>query len=499
MSLECTYKDIDRCKSAFYKSDDCMCDTSIIVPDSMSDIIKIVSVKATPLITQTKAVSGRIEITGQVRFNVIYISENENCRIASLCSNAEFSHFISSSDINENSVVIVHGECVNESFTMLNSRKIKVGALLRFFADTYSVSRSKVLTNAEGCEMKHSEITLPSYKVICSKNIVVSATSDIPAGKNAINSILKQNVSILDSDYKILNNKIVVKGNLSLNVLYDGDGLQSASVNTPFTEIAEIEGLSPSLEAYVNITVADWDIKPDTDLSGDYKMLDSTVVLNINVLAYTPQQISYVSDMFLPHSSLNYEQVTIDALCDNTCFSEEEFVKDAITLSPQSPPIVKVLDFDAKLCDVTLSNDSVTLTAEISVIYQTDESSQITSYSAKIPVTHRISSDIPQRVKAAIKHSGYAILSDNALDVRLSILFDMYRNKTTDFTHYTFCEETESTLEKRPSILVSCVGSNDTLWSLAKKYNIPLAHLALSNAIDENSNLTVGEKLIIPR
>lgn len=499
MSLECTYKDVDWCKNSFYKSGDCLCDTSIIVPDSMSDVIKIVSVKATPLLTQSKAVSGRIEITGVVRFNVIYISEDEKCRIASLCSNTEFSHIISSPDITEASIVIVHPECVSESFTMLNSRKIKVSALLRFSADTYFISRTKVLTNASNCEMQFSDFSLPSYKVICSKNIVVSATSDIPAGKNAIGSILKQSVSLLDGDYKILNNKIVVKGNLSLNVLYDGDGLQSICVSSPFTEIAEIEGLSPSLDASVNISVADWDIKPDTDLSGEFKMLDSTVVLTVTVLAYTLQNISCVSDIFLPHSSLNCESASFNVLCDNIKFSEEEFVKDTISLPPQSPPIVKILDFDAKLCDLSLSNDSVTLNAELSIVYQTDESSQIGTYSAKIPITHRLSSDAPQRVKASIKHTGYAILSDNSLDVRLSITFECYLNKTTQFNHYTFCEETECEIEKRPSVLVSCVGCDDTLWSLSKKYNIPVSHLAFSNALDETATLTVGEKLIIPR
>ncbi len=500
MSLDCLYKEIEWCSKSFYKSDDCLCDTSIIVPDSMSDIIKIISVKATPLITDTKSTAGRIEITGQIRFNVLYISEDEKSRVCALCSTIPFSHVLTNNNITETDIPLVNCNSATSSYTLINSRKIKVSALLKFSADTYSINRTKILSEAPGAEVKCETVSVPAYRVICSKNIVVTANADLPAGKNAIGKILKQSAHIIDSDFKILNNKAVVKGNISLCILYDGDGINDAIVTIPFTEVAEAEGLSTALDANVHISVVDWDIKPDTDLSGDYKMLDATVVLRVSVLAYTPQSFPVINDIFLPGHSLNTEKNKLKALSGVCVYNEEEFVKDAITLPSQAPSLVRVIDFDVALCDTVISDSGLSLTADISIIYITDDSaSPINTYCAKIPVTHQFASCTPQNVKATVKHTGYAIISDNSLDVRLGINFELHCTETVELTHFTQCEATECEKKKRASILVSFVNAGDSLWDIAKKYNIPLSLLASANALDENSALTVGEKLIIPR
>ncbi|MBQ7876166.1 MAG: DUF3794 domain-containing protein [Clostridia bacterium] len=500
MSLDCLYKDIEWCSNSFYKSDDCLCDTSIIVPDSMSDIIKIISVKATPLITDTKSTVGRIEITGQVRFNVLYISEDEKSRICTLCSTIPFSHVLTSNSITQDDIPLVNCNSVASSFTLINSRKIKVSALLKFSADTYTINRTKVLSEAPSAETRCETVSVPSYKVICSKNIVVTSNADLPAGKSAIGKILKQSAHIIDSDFKLLNNKVVVKGNIALCLLYDGDGISDATVTVPFTEVCEAEGLSPALDAHVHISIADWDIKPDTDLSGDYKMLDATTVLKVSVLAYTPQSFPVISDIFLPHHSLNTEKSTVKALSRVCVYNEEEFVKDTVTLPSQSPSLIRVIDFDVSLCDTVISDNSLSLTAEVSITYITDDTaSPIGTYCAKIPVTHQFASCTPQRVNATAKHTGYAIVSDNSIDVRLGINFELFCSEMVEFTHFTHCEATECENKKRASVLVSFVNSGDSLWDIAKKYNIPLSLLASANALDENAVLTVGEKLIIPR
>lgn len=500
MSIECLYKDIDWCKSAFYKSDNCLCDTSIIVPDSMSDIIKIVSVKALPLITETKSVSGQIEITGQVRFNVLYISEDDKSRICSLSQTAPFSHSITNPAIGENDIVLSSADSVTPAFTLLNSRKVKLSALIKFSADTYSVTRTRVLSRADNAETLTRDVSIPSYKVICSKNIVVTSNANIPAGKGAINKILKENAQITDSDYKILNNKLVVKGNILLSVLYDGESITDCSVSVPFTEVVEAEGLTPSLNAHVHISVADSDIKPDTDLSGEFKMLDATLVLNVRILAYTIQEFPLISDIFSPGFTLSTEQSTLNALSEAGVCCEEEFLKETVSLPSPMPSLVRITDFDVTVCDMEINNTAITLTAEVFIIYITDDaSSPLNTYSVKIPLTHRITSCTPNRVKASVKHTGYALISDNTIDIRIGFNFELGFSKSCELTYYTSCETTQSKSENRASILVSCVNDGDSLWSIAKKYNIPLSHLAASNALDEASTLTVGKKLIIPR
>lgn len=54
------------------------------------------------------------------------------------------------------------------------------------------------------------------------------------------------------------------------------------------------------------------------------------------------------------------------------------------------------------------------------------------------------------------------------------------------------------TLPKPPSGKVHFVAKGDSLWKIAKQYNIPLSDLLQANAINRDSILSIGQEIIIP-
>lgn len=500
MALECSYKDIEWCNSTFHKSDECYCDGNIIVPDSMEDIAKILSVKAYPSITDTRTEAGRIALSGQVRFNVLYIGE-ESSRICSLTITSPFSHVINAPNVTDDNISTASVDCFTTTHSLINSRRMKATASIRFCATSYKNSRMKALCDASGAQTVKKETSLSAAKVICTKNIVVTASSDLPAGKEAIETILRHDAHIADSDFKILNNKAIVKGNILASILYlSGDNIIDASVTVPFTEVVEAEGLAPSYETTLNLAVSDCSIKPDTDLSGDYKMLDCDFVLTAQILSFTKETVTTVSDLYLPGGSIKTDSGSLSATTLAADMHEEEFFKDTITLPSDLPALYRIVALDHNLTDFTLSDSTLSATAEITILYLSGENrTSVNTYTAKVPVTHQFASHSPIKATSKLKHIGYAITGEKSLEVRLGIDFAFSEAASSDFNVFTLCEEAPYTPEKRPSIVVSFVSPGDTLWDIAKKYNIAVSHLASANALDENALLTVGEKLIIPR
>lgn len=500
MSLDYSYKDIEWCQGVFHKSDECFCDCNIIVPDSMDDIAKIISIKALPAVSDTKCENGKISVNGQVKITLLYIGENENGKIFTLTVSQPFSHIITAPDITDGFLSLVNPCSCNINYSLVNSRRLKASAAIRFSAASYKNNRAKALTAVTGAEYLSTEKSLISARCICSKSIIVTDTVDIGAGKAAISTLLKNNVRISDCDFKPLNNKVIVKGNLSVSLLYCAeDTLSDATVTIPFTEVLEAEGVSPSCITNVSLNVADCEIRPDTDLSGEYRMLDVNVVLSACITAFVQDTVNAVTDLYLPGGALSTTTVPINIQNLLSEQKEDEFFKETITLPPTAPTILRIVDIECRIGEMSVSGSSASGNAELTVMYLSNDNSSVNTYTARIPLSHTFASDSAVNLHCDINHIGYAITGDNALEVRLNVRFVSLCNDCENVSIISECTEESYTPPHRSSVIVSFVNEGDSLWSIAKKHNIALSHLASANAIDPNAVLTVGEKLIIPR
>ncbi len=500
MSLDYSYKDIEWCQGLFHKSDECFCDANIIVPDSMDDIAKTICVKAIPSVSDSKCENGKITVNGQVKITLLYIGENESGKIFTLSTSQPFSHVINAPEVTGEHLSLVTVCCCSVNHSLVNSRRLKLTASLRFLASSYKNNRAKILGNVTGAEFISGEKSFICARTICTKSIIITDNIDIGAGKAPITTILKHNVRIADSDFKPLNNKVIAKGNIALSLLYSSEGtLSDAAVTIPFTEVLEAEGVSPSAITKVSPFVADCEIRPDTDLSGEYKMLEVNIVLTCHITAFTKEKVTAVTDLYLPGGALNKTVLPVTITDSIEEITQEEFFKDSITLPPTLPPISRIVDIECHIGDTTLSAPVASANAEITLLYLSPATSSLNTYTAKIPLTHNCALENVKNPRFTLNHIGYAITGDNALEVRLSANFTAICDKAEQIDIINDCVEEKYTPPHRSSVIVSFVNPGDSLWSIAKKYNIPLSSLASANAIDKNAILTVGEKLIIPR
>ena len=495
MNFDCAYKNIDYYHSKFYSVEDCMCDTSLIVPDTKSDIVKILSVTATPSVSDTKAENGRITISGQVKFTILYIGED--AKICSVNTVAPFSHLLSV-NMGENAIPFASITAFNAEHTLVNSRKIKVSSLIKLCVTVYEAQRKNVLTSASGAQIKFRDATFYSLASICRKNIPITESADIPGIRGEIKNLLKCCGAVSDFDYKILNNKAIIKGNILFTALYEAEDMQTATISIPFTEVFEAEGLAPDNETKINIFVSDCDVVCDTDLSGEYKMLDISLILTADVISCKKEELSVIEDIFLPRGKLKTENCTVPhrAMCQTT--EEEKFVKETLTISTSQTDIEKILSTDVCICPVNCEGNIINASALVTIVYQASDSS-VNCHSVKIPISHKTGCSHIKTLSARVKHVGYVIASPTSVELRLSIDFSITCSNSEDITLYTLCEKCEYTPEKRSSVIVSCINEKCTLWDVAKKYNIPISTLAVANAINENDMLSSGCKLIIPR
>ncbi len=500
MSLNCAYKDIEWSECCFDKTEDTICDADMIVPDAKSDIAKIISVNAQAAVFGAESSAGRITVTGEVKFNVLYIGDEENGKINSVTKKAPFTH-ICVCDAAEGEITsIAEGRVKACNFTVVNSRRLRITSSVAVSVKAFFTARKSALVKAEGAETLEQELPLFSVRIVTSKEISLNETVDIPAGKPHISEILRVGAAVTTAESKVLNNKLIAKGSILVSILYLSDSsVCDASLEIPFTEVLECEGISPSLDTDVSISVSSCDITPDTDLSGEYKMINAAIVLSCSILASRKENVTLISDVYLPHGSMRTECAKMRLYSLSDSISEEEFVKESINLASH-PPILRIFDFSCAVTEVHIGEGGIISGfAEAAILYiSSDPSNPIASYTGKIPFSHKTAFPVTS-ARARVNHVSYSITSDDEAEVRLSIVFNLSSGAEETVSFFTSAEEQEYTPPDRPSVIISFVRDGDTLWSVAKKHSIALSELTSANALEHGAALQKGAKLIIPR
>jgi len=59
--------------------------------------------------------------------------------------------------------------------------------------------------------------------------------------------------------------------------------------------------------------------------------------------------------------------------------------------------------------------------------------------------------------------------------------------------------DTPKDLSKAPSLVLRCVGTDETLWDLAKKYNTTISGILTANALEDDASVPAGRLLLIPK
>ena len=499
--MDSVYKNMDYCMTEFSPLTDARCDTSIIVPDSQCDIVKVVSVKAFPTICETKPENGSVTVTGQVKFNVLYIGEEDSSRLCSLFASVPFSHSVPAfvSDNCSPMAQICSYEC---EYNLINSRRIKVASQMRIALTLFKNNRVSLLSEAKNAETKSKTISYLKLCAACCKNISITESADLPQGKDSIKQILSYDASVSDYSYKILNNKVILKGNVTVNLMYNSEsGITNAGATVPFTEVLEVEGVSPEKELDISLNISDCDIRSDTDLKGEERMIDINLIITASITAFLRESIDAVTDLYVPKKAIECEYSPLKTYTTLKCCREEEFVKETVCVGSISAPISKVIDTRTDICTVTFDKTTslITIAGSVTVLYCTSDSSAVNSYTGKITVSHKTAFINPENITSSIKHSGFVISGENTVELRLSILISAICKETIDLRCVSHCIETDYTPEKRASVIVSFVNEPLSLWDVAKKYNVSLKALSSANNLDENSPLSKGTRLIIPR
>lgn len=485
----------------------------IIVPDVKPDVNKMLQVDGEVHIKEQNTNSDKINYKGIFEYNCLYISDDENKTINSIMGEMDFNDYIDNNDM-DNDKMSVSCDLDYIEYTILNSRKIHLKAILNIRIRKDKVNVEEIvanLKNNQNFEITKKMIKMDKAENMPEEKIVIKDMMVMPSNKPSISNILKCNIKPNNMEYIVTNGKMNIKGNLHIVILYknyDNDtSMEFYEYDVPVNENLLNDLDDSVMIANANAEVQDKYIEVSLDDDGEERVLNMEVMVKIKAKMIKPYEMEIINDIYSTNSdidvnrkSMEYEKVYMK---NKNKYTMKEYMK-----IDNEDNIMQIYNMDTylKVEDMEISDNAMEVYGVIicKILYiVADDENPIKSFEKEIPFMQKIDAEgiknnMSVDLSGDIEYTSYNMVSQNELEMRFVIIFDLMVKEKIETEFVVDMEEKEIMKDpKDASMIIYIARKGESMWDVAKKYKTTVKKIMDINGMEDENDLHVGQKIII--
>ena len=303
----------------------------ILVPDTKPDVMKIIQVEAVPFVGMAEVADSGIRVTGEITYYIIYRAMDQD-KTRGISMTYPFSQTINVPDAKKGMNARVKADIRNIIYSLPNERKVSIKTELVFkyaIREVGDIELIQGMQESEDIETKMSQDVF--YNVINVKQEILDAKEDIvvPESVPPIGEILRVSSNITNTDYKVSYNKILVKGDITVEMLYleagDTENIFTYTTTVPFTGMIEFDNISENYRFDIKYTLRNLEIT-----LGENNMLTISAEVIADAVMFEETQVNYVNDFYSTNSNLNYDKSEVAVIKNKEVITKQVNVKDNI-------------------------------------------------------------------------------------------------------------------------------------------------------------------------
>jgi len=477
----------------------------ILVPDTKPDVMKIIQVEAIPFIGNVEVVDSGIRVTGEITYYIIYRAMDKD-KTRGISMTYPFSQTINVPDAKKGMNARVVADVRNIIYSLPNERKVSIKTELLFryaITDKSDVELIQGITGSEDIETKNSQDVF--YNVISTKQEVLDAKEDIVIPENVpgIGEILRVSSNITNTDYKVSYNKILVKGDINVELLYlekgETENIFTYTVTVPFTGMIEFDNISENYRFDIKYVLRNLEI-----VMGDNNMLTISGEVIADAIMFEEKKVDYVNDFYSTNSKLNYDKSEVAVIKNKETVNKQINVKDNIGITDDKN---KILAYNVGLSHlnskISGSNLYVDGPLKVMITFENKETGMVDSkiYDMLVDTTVALGKDVDEdnvEVDITVENKMVTVQNGN-IEANIILNVKAEIENIDKITIIGNIEEENLNPEEFDSMYMYIVKKGDNLWSIAKKYKTTVDKIAnINNIVDENK-IDMGQKLLIIR
>lgn len=483
------------------------------VPDSKSDVEKIVLSEGSVRIEEVKPVENYLRVQGNVFFKVLYVAEGFEPTFSCLEGKIPFVEMVYAEEGNEKSFD-VRKAIVEIHVQMVHSRKLRLKAMVELELETESQKIEDIPTDVD-CDYniykKQNELELLRLHTSKKDTYRIKEELTLSGTKESIGMMLWSDVSNRKLDTKLAVDELQLMGELLVFCFYESpDGkIDWVEQVIPYQGRVECYGVDETMYHHVQATLQDVHTDVRVDEDGEMRVVGIEATLQLYIAVYEEETMEVLEDLY-----------SLEANCIST---SEEVEYEQLILQNQSK--CKVME---RLSIPELRNDILQICHSsgairidrmeeredgvwvegalyISFLYvKANDGMPFDTWQGVVPFSHliecgKMTDNMKYHISSTLEQLSISLQGGDEIEVKAVLVFcGFFKNivKEEMITEVTMEPISLEQIEKRPSIIGYIVKKGDNLWSLAKRYATTVKAIEEVNHVTEET-LKEGDRLLI--
>ncbi len=478
------------------------------LPDYMPDIVRVVRASVTPRVNIVSVVGDRITVDGSLDAQLLYACESGD--LFTFTQSQDFSRYAECRGVTPSDVVSVRTVCDYANCRALSPKRAEVKGNISIPLKVIRKENRELLCGAAGggIQLRTEPVSAVSVTALGEKTFSMSDVFELPDSKEDIRSILYASAFAVANEIKQINNKLMVRGEMSVDVAYIPES-RSVSVahithSLPLSQIIELEGVREGCACDVSLTVPSVEVimKPKAD--NTLRILDISATVAASLSAAENIETAVVLDAYSTTQNLELKTETRPLTVSVEKISEPFMIKENIDLSQNDVGTVLDVRVEPQGCAAAASESELNVagTVKVSVLFtdkgmQTGFMEKLLDYSFAVP--NKTGKPARFDPKVTLTGSGFSMTSPDNLDIKAEAILggNLWAERAvTSIAEVTSLGERDKENAGR-GVTIYFAQENESLWGIARRYNTTIEAIAGENGITEE---TLAEKtmLIIP-
>ena len=308
-------------------------ESEAVVPDKKSDVYDIVKTEGYIALKKIEIADGKIVCRGSFNYNVIYIADDKNT-VSNVDGKIDINEVIDKDNVTQDMEYMLYPEIEHVDCTIMNERKIRVGALINIKGSLFEKKRLDIVkdvSQVEGIQKSRKEVSFQDIVGIEKSESVIRDT--ITINTEEIQSIISVNPYVRIKESRVSDNKVIIGGVLDINPLactYDGDLVELDKVDIDFTQFIEVPGVCDGMNEETLLSISDFNyiFKQNGDSNTGILDIDCTISSKVKVTDEVTREV--LQDAYSPQKVLKFDHRLIELNKVLASDTESFVVRDTI-------------------------------------------------------------------------------------------------------------------------------------------------------------------------
>lgn len=483
-------------------------DADFSLPDYCTDVSKIFKCRALPRIAAKTINGNTLSLEGAVAISLLYADKDDK-----LCSYEYQYPFVKNLEAPADlsgANVRVKLKCEYINCRAVTGRKIDLHGAVGIHIKAFKRKCADIVSDFDDSfvELKRGIAPATSPMGYAEKYLLLEEDIRIGQEMHPVKSILRCDANSCVKETKIINGKAVVKGELTVSLLYCAENNchpQPLKTVVPFSQIIDVEGINDSCLCETKSEVAFFDIKPKLNSMGESKCLSLNAKILLSCEAYCPNEIAVILDAFSRkcEASIQKNKVCFEKIIHNV--SETYHCKKNIETEEN---ISSVIDMWVNVGSYNTrfeNSEMIIIGSLIAGMIVTNEKDnalyleKTIDFEYKCPVKSE-NGNLWCEPQLEILSCGYTITSANAIELIIELGINAAVYEKCDMSLISDIELNEQNpivRSGRNAMTVYFPSNNENVWDIARTYNASVEEIMRINELDREI-LSAGRMILVP-